>query len=86
MDELESVRQRFKNWKKILVAYAESAAGPGWANQTVCVIGLDKDLNLVQEMLQPSEQSQEMMTLFACSAAANTSMTGVAKWHLKVGI
>lgn len=81
-----ALRERFRNWKHVMVAYAETSSGPGWANQLVRVIGIDIDGRLVQDALQPDEQSQEMLTLFSCSLAASAAMTGVARWHLKVGI
>src|SRR5438552_91090 len=43
----------------IVTAYAESAAGPGWANSPIWVIVRRRDGNLRMECLQPDEQTRD---------------------------
>ena len=67
----------------IVTAYAESAAGPGWANQPVWVVvrsQLDGSVRI--ECLQPNEQSGEIQGLYAVSQAAHGSMTRAVRTML----
>lgn len=60
----------------VVSAYAESASGPGWGNQPIWVVvrsGLDGSHRL--ECIQPADQTPEMATLYAVSAAAHGAMT-----------
>lgn len=69
----------------IVAAYAEGAAGPGWANQPVWLVVRDGDGNLRMECLQPDEQSSEMLMLYPFSQLAHNSMTGAARRLLELG-
>jgi hypothetical protein len=60
---------------KIVTAYAEPAAGPGWSNQPLWVI-VRRGGELFEECLQPHEQTAEMLTLYQVSAAAHSAMRG----------
>lgn len=66
-------------WRKkgdhVVTAFAEPAAGPGWANSPVWVIVRGQDGALRQECLQPEEQSAAMRALYTVSAAAQAAMT-----------
>lgn len=63
-----------KSHDHILTAYAESAAGPGWANYPVWVIIRDASGKLREECIQPSEQTVRMEYLYSVSQAAHLSM------------
>ena len=66
----------------VLTAYAEPAKGPGWANAPIWVIVRDADDNLRQECIQPSEQTEDMLTLYAFSALLHGRMTiAVEAWR-----
>jgi hypothetical protein len=68
----------------IVAAFAESASGPGWANQPVWVIVRAVDHAMRMECIQPSEQSTEIMTLYGVSQAAHLYMTAAVRRLLKV--
>ena len=59
----------------IVVAWAETCKGPGWANTPIWLIVRDKDGRLRQEAIQPENQTAEMLTLFDVSGAAASAMT-----------
>lgn len=59
----------------IVVAWAESAAGPGWANRPLWVIVLDGDGELRRECLQPDEQPEAAQLLYAINEATTAAMT-----------
>lgn len=67
----------------IVTAFADYAAGPGWANTPVHVIVRDGNGKLREEYLQPNEQSAEIRTLFAVSAATHQTMANAVKRSLK---
>jgi len=67
--------QKLQQDERIVSAYAESCAGPGWANSPVWVIVQNTSGKLRQECLQPEEQTTEMHTLYHISSAAHVSMT-----------
>jgi len=67
---------------RIVTAYAESAAGPGWANQPIWVIVRGRDGALREECIQPDEQTDWMYALYAVSAAAHGSMVKAVRAHL----
>lgn len=61
---------------QIVTAWAESASGPGWANQPVWYLVRSRlDGSLRVECLQPREQSPEIMDLYAWSKLAHARMT-----------
>lgn len=64
---------------QILTAYAESCAGPGWANSPIWVIVRESDGTIVQHCLQPMEQTEEMYTLYGISQATHAAMTRAVK-------
>lgn len=59
---------------KIVTAFAESASGPGWANQPVWIIVRDKLGNLREECLQPEEQTETMQAIYKISQAVHQVM------------
>lgn len=69
----------------IVCAYAERAAGPGWGNSPIWVIVKDGDGKLREECIQPSDQTDRMVTLYAVSAAVHGEMTGAVRFALKGG-
>jgi hypothetical protein len=65
----------------IVTAYAEYAAGPGWANRPIWVIVRDQNQKLREVCLQPEHQTADMLALFRVSNAAHLAMTGaVTAW------
>jgi hypothetical protein len=60
--------------EKIVTAFAEYAAGPGWANRPLWVIVRGADLWLREECIQPENQTAEMRALFRVSSAAHEAM------------
>jgi hypothetical protein len=68
-----------KSGGQIVTAWAESASGPGWANQPVWVLvrSLSGDLRI--ECLQPEEQTPTMQTLHSISATVSGQMTKEAE-------
>ena len=66
----------------IVTAYAEPANGPGWANTPLWVIVRDAAGKLRQECIQPGEQTEDMLTLYAFSALLHGRMTrAVEAWR-----
>ncbi len=65
----------------VVTAWAESAAGPGWANSPVYVVlrATDGTGTLTTECIQPPEQTLEMHTLYAVSAAVSGAMAVEAR-------
>ena len=74
-----------KTGEKVLTAFAQSAAGPGWANQPIRIIIRERDGGLREEWLQPDEQTAEELTLYAVSQAAHGAMTRAVERHLREG-
>ncbi len=62
----------------LVTAYAESASGPGWSNSPVWLVIMDGNKKLRQECLQPDEQTRDIVTLYAASAAIHGSMRAAA--------
>lgn len=61
--------ERLSEWEYIVTAYAEPAAGPGWANSLVYVVIGDKQTGKTrEECLQPDEQTDAMRTLYGIAA------------------
>lgn len=74
---------KFGEHDKVMVAWAEPARGPGWANQPIWVLvrsQLDGGLRI--ECVQPGEQSREMLLLYGVSAAVTRDMTDWTRLHL----
>lgn len=68
---------------RIVTAYAEACAGPGWANTLVWVVIRDGDGRLRHEALQPDEQNGTMKTLFGISEQVHQQMTAAANLVMK---
>ncbi len=62
----------------VITAWAESCAGPGWANQPVWVLVQDATGKLRIECLQPCHQSSDMLTIFGFSSLASIRMKAAA--------
>ncbi len=60
--------------EKVVTAFAEYAAGPGWANRPIWVIVRGADQRLREECIQPEDQTAEMHALFRVSNAAHEAM------------
>ena len=58
----------------IITAYAESCAGPGWANTPIWVIVRDLEGKMRLDCLQPDEQTHDMRLLYRLSEAAHQAM------------
>jgi hypothetical protein len=65
--------------KRVVAAYAESAGGPGWGNTPIWVLVQDRDGTYTVDCIQPSDQTEEMVTLYRVSQAAHLAMTGAVK-------
>ena len=65
--------------ESIVTAYAEPAAGPGWANRPLWVIVRDGNQKLREECIQPEDQTQEMCALYSISAATHAAMVTAVK-------
>jgi hypothetical protein len=63
----------------IVTAWAEHAAGPGWANHPVWVLIRSATGSLRIECLQPNEQPVNMRVLYGVSAQAHQSMVRAAE-------
>ena len=59
---------------KIVCAFAEPAAGPGWANSPLWYILRDGNGTLTMHCLQPDEQTAEIGLLYRTSAALHGTM------------
>lgn len=60
----------------IITAYAESCAGPGWANSPVWVIKKDLETGKIfQDCIQPEDQTREMALLYPVSMHCHYIMT-----------
>jgi len=69
--------ERLMNWKdgdRVVTAWAESASGPGWANQLVWVLVRDRMGALRIKALQPREQTSDMRAIYGYSAMATRDM------------
>ena len=71
---------RLGEFEFIVTAYAEPAAGPGWANSPLWIVIANKATGKWrQDCLQPDEQTAEMSALYAFSALAHGRMTGLVE-------
>jgi hypothetical protein len=62
-----------RNSGRVVMAWAEHCAGPGWSNHLLWYIVRRND-EYVLECLQPDEQTAEMRTLFDVSAVVSSQM------------
>lgn len=60
--------------KRLVTAFAEPAAGPGWANTPLYIIWRDEKGALHEECLQPEDQSITMKALYAVASASHASL------------
>ena len=67
----------------IIAAWAESAAGPGWANSPVWFLYQHPDRTLEVRCLQPDEQSPEIGILYGISQATHGAMTQAVRKAVK---
>lgn len=68
---------------RVVTAWAESANGPGWANQPIWYLVEDDLGKRTVECLQPQEQTSEMRTLYAFSQVAHLAMTKAVRRFLE---
>jgi len=59
----------------IHAAYAESSAGPGWANSPIWVVIQGRDGAMRLEAIQPEFQTDKMQALYSVSQSAHIAMT-----------
>ncbi|WP_159086656.1 hypothetical protein [Burkholderia sp. NRF60-BP8] len=64
--------------ERVITAFAEPAAGPGWSNQPIWVIVRDVNGQIRQECIQPEQQTYEMMLLYRASHELHSAMTMAA--------
>ena len=70
--------------ERIVTAFAEYCAGPGWSNKPIWVIvGGPKGMR--RECIQPEEQTVEMCALFSISAAVQSAMRAATDNYYKEG-
>lgn len=66
--------------ERIVTAFAQAAAGPGWANSPLWIIIANAVTGKWrQECLQPDEQTPEMALLYEFSALAHGRMTALVQ-------
>jgi len=59
----------------IVTAYPERCSGPGWANAPIYVIVQDRtDGSLRREVIQPDQQTPEMLTIFSVCYEAHLAL------------
>ena len=64
-----------KEHDRVVTAFANSAAGPGWANSPLWVVIRDGMTGLYrEECIQPEEQTDEMHALYPFSQLAHVKM------------
>ena len=75
MEKAKSIRAVLGNKKgdRVLAAWGERCAGPGWANSPLWVLLVNQGEHRV-EVLQPQEQTAGMHLLFGVSAAVNIAL------------
>lgn len=59
---------------RVLCAYAQRAAGPGWANSPLWVVIRKADGSLSEECIQPEERTAAMHWLYDVLESAHVSM------------
>ena len=69
----------------LVVAWAEPASGPGWANSPIRAIVQEQGGGPMRQVwLQPEEQTAEMLTLFRTNAVCTAQMTRLVARKLKL--
>ena len=58
----------------VVCVYANSAAGPGWANQPLWIVVRDVNHKLREECLQPDRFTLTISALYAISESANDGL------------
>lgn len=66
----------------ILVAWAESASGPGWANAPLWYVVRASDGKMRVECLQPKEQTAAMAAYYRTSNCVSAEMTALVRNHV----
>lgn len=69
-----SEKLKIEKDERVITAFAEPAAGPGWSNQPIWVIILDGNGQLRQECIQPEQQTYAMALLYRASYELHSSM------------
>lgn len=78
-------KQRLGKDEVLIVAWAQPASGPGWANRPLWYIVRTADGKLVERCLQPEEQTRDIVTLYPFSAMATGHMGVLVEGLLKGG-
>ena len=60
--------------KRIICVYAESSAGPGWANQPLWVIERDESGKLSERCIQPEKQTLDARKLYPIAEAVHIAL------------
>lgn len=69
----------------VVVAWAEPASGPGWANAPIRAIVQEQGGGAVRHVwIQPDEQTSEMLTLYRTNAVSTAEMTSLVAAALKI--
>lgn len=64
-----------KDTDEIVTAFATNCAGPGWANSPLVVI-VRRGKKLVEEYIQPNDQTAALIALHGVSSSMHASMLG----------
>jgi hypothetical protein len=68
----------------VVTAYAQPAAGPGWANAPVWVIVQDRSNgSLRQECLQPHEQGEDVLKLYKIATVVHGEFVDAIRSQLE---
>lgn len=70
---------KLKRGEYIITAFAQSAAGPGWANTPLWVIVKGVGGSIREECIQPDERSADMSTLYTVSETVHNAMTSAVR-------
>ena len=62
--------------KKLIAAWAEHVAGPGWSNSPVWYAYREENGEIKLGCLQPDEHSPEIVNLFSISVAVSSVFLG----------
>jgi hypothetical protein len=77
------VSQPSEDYPRVVTAYAEPAAGPGWANAPLWVIVEDVHRKMRMECIQPEDQTKEIRMLYSISHNVHAVLTDEAEKILK---
>jgi len=78
-------KPRLRTGESVVCAFAERAAGPGFANSPIWVVIQSNNGVLRKECLQPNDQSNEMLVLYNISAEVHGLMQALARTAMKPG-